>query len=95
MKLLSDSNLFWDTDIKKIDIQKNKQAIIERVLERGSWDNIKEVIAYYGKAQVAEAAMKARWFSDKTIHFISGYFDIPLQKMRCYILKQSNQVPYL
>jgi hypothetical protein len=35
MKLLSDSHLFWDADIKNIDAEKYKQAIIERLLERG------------------------------------------------------------
>ncbi len=95
MKLLSDIYLFWDTDIKNLDAQKHKQAIIERVLERGSWGNIKEIIAYYGNADVVEAAKKSRWFSDKTMHFISGYFDIPLEQLRCYIQKRSNPIPYL
>jgi hypothetical protein len=94
MKLLSDSHLFW-ADIKNIDAKKYKQAIIERVLERGSWNDIKEIISYYGKAQIAEIAKKARWFSDKTMYFISGYFNIPLESMRCYTKKQLNQIPYL
>ena len=95
MKLLSDIHLFWDTDIKGINAQKHKQAIIERVLERGSWENIKEIIAYYGKEEVTETAKKSRWFSDKTMHFISGYFNIPLEHLRCYIQKRSNPIPYL
>jgi hypothetical protein len=95
MKLLSDNHLFWDTDVNSIDPKVHKQAIIERVLERGSWDYIKELISYYGRPQIIEAAQKARWFSDKTMHFISGYFNIPLSKMRCYIEKQSNPIHYL
>jgi hypothetical protein len=78
MKLLNDNHLFWDSDVSAINPRKHRQAIIERVLERGSWNNIKEIISYYGKDEVAKAAKKARWFSDKTMHFISGYFDIPL-----------------
>jgi hypothetical protein len=95
MKLLSDNHLFWDTDIKSIDITLNKQAIIERVLERGSWGNIKELVQFYGREEIVMAAKKARWFSDKTVHFVSGYFDIPLSEMRCYNEKQSSPIPYL
>ena len=95
MKLLTDNHLFWDTDIKSIDTTLNKQAIIERVLERGSWVYIKELIEFYGREEVIIAAKKARWFSHKTVHFISGYFDIPLSEMRCYKETQSSLIPYL
>ncbi len=87
--------MFWDADISSIDSTVNKQAIIERVLERGSWEYIKELIEFYGKEEIIIAAKKARWFSDKTAHFISGYFDIPLSEMRCYKERQSSPIPYL
>ncbi len=95
MKLLSDDHLFWDTNLKSIDANLNKQAIIERVLERGSWENIKEIIQFYGREEVITAAKQARWFSQKTAHFVSGYFDIPLSEMRCYKEIQSSPIPYL
>ena len=95
MKLLTDIRLFWDSDLTKIDPLKHKQAIIERVLERGSWSDIKEIISYYSKPDIINAAKKARWFSDKTMHFISGYFDIPMNELRCYTEKQLNPIPYL
>lgn len=95
MKVFSDVHLFWDSDPDLIDLQKHKQAIIERVLERGSWQSIKELIHYYGRPEIIEAAKKARWFSLKTMHFISGYFNIPLNELRCYTHRQSNHIPYL
>lgn len=94
MKLLSDRHLFWDTDIKSINPTVHKQAIIERVLERGSWANIKELISYYGNNQIIESSINARWFSDKTMYFVSGYFSIPLSDMRCYKQKLSNPPLY-
>jgi plasmid maintenance system antidote protein VapI len=41
--------LFWDTDIAKIDWQKQYGAIIERVFERGNNDEKNEILAFYGK----------------------------------------------
>jgi hypothetical protein len=94
MKFLQDQNLFWDVDINTLDGTRHAQAVIERVLERGSWENLKELIDYYGRDAIVEAARKAPWFSDKTQHFISGYFKLPLNEMRCYIRKQSNPQHY-
>lgn len=46
--------LFWDTSIDKIDWNKNKKAIIKRVLERGNNSEIKELISFYGKEEIAK-----------------------------------------
>lgn len=45
--------LFWDTTLDKIDWQKNRHAIIQRVLERGNSMEINEIISYYGKQTVS------------------------------------------
>ncbi len=95
MKLLSNKHLFWDTDVSHISILKHKQAITERVIERGSWNEFKELLDFYGTETVIDCVKKARWFSEKTIYFVSGYFDIPLDDLKCYTQKQLNQIPYL
>jgi addiction module HigA family antidote len=46
--------LFWDTTIDKIDWDKNKKAVIQRVLERGNDTEIMELISFYGKANIME-----------------------------------------
>lgn len=47
--------IFWDTDIASIDWQKNKQAIINRIFERGNEQEITEIIRFYGKNVVLSA----------------------------------------
>lgn len=44
--------LFWDTTFDKIDWDKNKTAIIKRVLERGNEKEKNEIINFYGKTSV-------------------------------------------
>lgn len=46
------SVLFWDTDIKKIDWQKQKKAVIKRVFERGNETEKKEIIRFYGQETI-------------------------------------------
>ena len=47
--------LFWDTNIDKIDWQRQKRAVIRRVFERGTDTEIKEIISFYGVKTVEEA----------------------------------------
>ncbi|RFS22576.1 plasmid maintenance system antidote protein [Chitinophaga silvatica] len=46
--------LFWDTQIERIDWQKQKRAIIKRVFERGTEKEKQEIIRFYGKPIVDE-----------------------------------------
>lgn len=44
--------LFWDTDIRKINWQKQKSAIIRRVFERGNETEKREILRFYGEQTV-------------------------------------------
>ena len=44
--------IFWDTSIDKIDWDKNKRAIIKRILERGNKNEINEIISFYGRKTI-------------------------------------------
>lgn len=44
--------LFWDTDISKIDWQKQAPYVLLRVLERGNESEFNELIRFYGHAKM-------------------------------------------
>lgn len=46
--------IFWDTTMDKIDWDKNRKAVIKRVLERGNETEIIEIISFYGKKNISE-----------------------------------------
>jgi hypothetical protein len=46
--------LFWDTDIDRIDWEKQKKAVIGRIFERENEIEIMEIISFYGKATVKQ-----------------------------------------
>ncbi|MDT0677303.1 helix-turn-helix transcriptional regulator [Autumnicola musiva] len=54
LSLLRES-LFWDTNINKIDWQKQRKAVISRVFERGNETEKKEIVRFYGKQIVDNA----------------------------------------
>ena len=50
--------LFWDTNIESIDWQKQKQAVIKRVFERGNEQEKKEIVRFYGRDTVNDLLEK-------------------------------------
>jgi len=44
--------LFWDTDINKVDWQKQGASVIKRVFERGNEAEKEEITRFYGKRKV-------------------------------------------
>ena len=46
--------IFWDTSMDKIDWDKNRKAVIKRILERGNETEIIEIISFYGKKNMSE-----------------------------------------
>ena len=43
-----------DNDFDMMDIECHKSVIIERVLERGTWEQLRWLFVTYGEASVAE-----------------------------------------
>lgn len=52
-------SLFWDTEISKIDWQKQSIAVIKRVFERGNDIEKEEIKRFYTNEKVKEALSKA------------------------------------
>ncbi|MFT3701742.1 MAG: hypothetical protein QM802_05205 [Agriterribacter sp.] len=50
--------IFWDTNIEKIDWQKQQKAIIQRIFERGNQKEKDEIIRFYGMEHVKEILNK-------------------------------------
>ena len=46
--------LFWDTDRDKIDWDRQKKAVIQRVLQRGNKIEVKEIKRFYGTEVIDE-----------------------------------------
>jgi len=84
-------HLFWDVDINAVDIEKNKNWFVERVLEYGilsDWQLLKNL---YGIQTISEIATNLRCLSKKSVSFISALSDIPKENFRCYTTNQSTQ----
>ena len=46
--------IFWDTDMKSIDWNRQYKAVIRRVFERGNQQEKKEITRFYGKEKIMQ-----------------------------------------
>ena len=82
------SHLFWDVDVKKVDIDKNKKWFIARVLEYGLFKDWLLLKDYYGIDQIGKEAITLKDLSKKSASFISLLSEIPINQFKCYSSKQ-------
>lgn len=91
MQLKIRSELFWDVDPLRLDEEKNKSLVIERVLSYGNLSEIRIIFNLYGKDTIANVVKRLGYLDPKTFAFITGYLGIPKKEMKCFTKKQLNQ----
>lgn len=58
---------FWDVDVSRLDWDKNKTFVINRVLEYGTSEELKELEGFYGKTQIIKLAEKCKYRLDAVV----------------------------
>jgi addiction module HigA family antidote len=64
-------SLFWDTDIEKIDWEKQYKAIIHRIIEKGNDEEKNEIIRFYGKAKIRAALSAPKTLPQSLLYLTS------------------------
>lgn len=77
-------HLFWDVDIAKLEMDKNRRFLVGRVIQRGNLDDLHKLLSYYGKSEVREIVKELPWMNEKDMAFVHIFFDIPFNEMRCF-----------
>lgn len=85
---------FWDTDFSRLDEEKSKRLIIERVMNYGNLYEIQLIKSFYGLAELRTTLCKLNYIDPKTLNFISLFFHIPKTKFKCYTKKQLIPQPW-
>lgn len=60
---------FWETDLEKVDIQRNKNFIIERILELGDRSAVEWLFTTYSTAAIKKTLEESRNISKKSKNF--------------------------
>lgn len=76
MRILEKRNLFWDTEVDKIDIQKHARFVIERVLQYGDEEDFRWALDMYGRDALGDAVRTSKVLDRKSRSFWCMYFII-------------------
>ena len=64
-------SLFWDTDVASLDLQQNKQYIIERVLELGDDEAVNWLFSAYPRGEIKKVLAGSKRISRKSSNYWS------------------------
>lgn len=82
--------LFWEFKYDAMDWFKEYAAVIERVIERGTESEWKELIRFYGLEKVVNTLKnETNYLPDEIIQDVSRYFNLNPTQLKCYTRKQS------
>ena len=76
--------LFWDIDQSSIDPEAHAVFLIIRVMERGTRQEVRTTLSYYGTSLIKDALLNAPSLSPKTIAFFANQFGIEKETFRAY-----------
>ena len=75
--------LFWDVDPDTIDESDHCRYIIQRVLERGSLEDIRATVAHYTMPVLIDEARRIRSLDPVTLAFAACLGNVKEETFRC------------
>lgn len=80
---------FWDVDPDGLDLKKNREYIIAKILEYGDPEAIHWLFTKFDKKKIRDVFKTHRGFSLRTIYFWKSFFNLRKNQILC--LKKSYQ----
>ena len=83
------STLFWDVDLKEVDLDKQASFFIQRVLEYGDLHDWSLIQSYFGLDVIVTECKKLRTLDPVCLSFITAISHTKKEDYRCYHTAQS------
>ena len=83
-------NLFWDTDVSKLDPHEFPAYVIQRVLEYGEMKDWRLINHIYGLPKIVEVCKGLRTLDPVCLSFICASSHTRKEDYRCYRIRQSD-----
>ncbi len=81
MKNILRNTSFWDVDKGSLDLNRDREFIISRVLEYGTMDDLKVLLELYDRSDIEEAVKTTNSLSRITANFWSKMLSIPSEEI--------------
>jgi hypothetical protein len=83
--------LFWDVDYEKLDSVRHKRLIIQRVLTLGNLNEFIYLLHIYDTKTLVNEIRKIGNLDPKTLKFVTTFFNINRNELKCFTKKQSTK----
>ncbi|MBN8878195.1 MAG: hypothetical protein J0I32_11655 [Sphingobacteriales bacterium] len=75
---------FWDVKRENLDSSRDKGFIISRMSERGKFEDVLSVIAFYGKNETCQVLQNSKYLSRPGLFLAHTLLGLPLQDFKAY-----------
>ncbi len=74
---------FWDVQFEKINLQKNREYILRRILDCGDEKAVAWMYANFEKSEIKNALSNFRGYSQKSANYWALMLGVPKEKVLC------------
>jgi len=83
---------FWDVDFNAIDFEENSLMVMEKVLNFGTWEDVRALFAWYGRERIKKDIVLSADLRKDTISFLCLLLKIQPSTFKCYNTRQSQNL---
>ena len=84
--------LLWDCDLSRVDWEAMRVLVVQRVIERGSLEDMYAAIRLYGGIENIRAIMREiPILSERNINFVTTIFHLKKEELKCSTFKQLRE----
>jgi hypothetical protein len=74
---------FWDIDLSKLDLDRYADFTIIRVFERGTLNDIQQILGYYGEPRIIHTITHAKSLQSRAIALGQKFFNLSPNQFAC------------
>ncbi len=78
------AGLFWDVRAEELELDTHAAYIIPRVMDYGSWEEVRFLLSYYPEARIKEILVNAPALQKLTINFFHHFYKVPLDQFKSW-----------
>lgn len=90
MKLNLNKRIFWDVDFEQIDFEKHADFVINRVIERGDVEDIRQCRRYYSDDLITKTILNINYLPSVKMYLASAIIGKDITELKCYKNRQLN-----
>jgi hypothetical protein len=81
---------FWDIDFDKIDYDKNRVFVINKIFNYGTFEDQVAIIRFYGVETIKNEIVKVPYFRKPVFAFVCGFLGLDKSQFVAYQRRQSQ-----